>query len=76
MFHTDVGALLFIYDDLVMSAAAEDRLGVRKRGIANTTFFTVGVTFEPTATKEVGVDIHFLRATETWAWCSSKSSWL
>ncbi|MCL0068317.1 hypothetical protein M1N42_01050 [Thermodesulfovibrionales bacterium] len=76
MFHTDVGALLFIYDDLVMSAAAEDRLGVRKRGIANTTFFTVGVTFEPTATKEVGVDIHFLRATETLAWCNSKSSWL
>ncbi|MCL0096887.1 hypothetical protein M1N66_04720, partial [Thermodesulfovibrionales bacterium] len=53
--------LLFIYDDIVMSAA-----GGTGMGIANTTFFTVGASFEPTATKEVGVDIHHLIATEDW----------
>ncbi|MCL0062529.1 alginate export family protein [Thermodesulfovibrionales bacterium] len=53
--------LLFIYDDIVMSAAGDTGMG-----IANTTFFTVGASFEPTNTKEASVDIHFLRATETW----------
>ncbi|MCL0085589.1 alginate export family protein [Thermodesulfovibrionales bacterium] len=53
--------LLFIYDDIVMSAAGDTGMG-----IANTTFFTVGASFEPTDTKEAGVDIHFLRATESW----------
>ncbi|MCL0040446.1 hypothetical protein M1N02_03230 [Thermodesulfovibrionales bacterium] len=53
--------LLFIYDDIVMSAA-----GDTGTGIANTTFFTVGASFEPTDTKEASVDIHFLRATESW----------
>ncbi|MCL0046925.1 hypothetical protein M1M98_01460 [Thermodesulfovibrionales bacterium] len=56
-----VDELLFIYDDIVMSAA-----GGTGMGIANTTFFTVGASFEPTDTKEAGVDIHFLRATESW----------
>ncbi|MCL0070953.1 hypothetical protein M1N41_00025 [Thermodesulfovibrionales bacterium] len=53
--------LLFIYDGIVMSAA-----GDTGTGIANTAFFTVGVSVKPTATKEVGVDIHHLTATEYW----------
>ncbi|MCL0041111.1 hypothetical protein M1M90_03360 [Thermodesulfovibrionales bacterium] len=56
-----VDELLFIYDDIVMSAAEGTGMG-----IANTTFFTVGASFEPTNTKEASVDIHFLRATESW----------
>ncbi|MCL0038300.1 hypothetical protein M1N10_04740 [Thermodesulfovibrionales bacterium] len=52
--------LLFIYDGIVTSAAGDTGMG-----IANTTFFTVGASFEPTNTKEASVDIHLLRATET-----------
>jgi predicted porin len=59
-----------IYERTIMTAAVDQNLGAgyRSSGIANTTYFNLGLDFSPMKDLSMSLDGFYLLATETGAW--------